>query len=131
MIRILEALIKQARDGISEAIINEKDMRMSVNNFITEFRCVSLSVPRQTGKTTALRELSSRSSAVLVTRREFNYRKEYDRLIGCKIPKGLKYSMILIDEAVKLPEDMLVYIDFLYSRNMLTEDFVVVMVGTK
>ena len=123
---------------LKELIANIK--RINSNNATIDInaRTIVLSMPRRTGKTTALRRLAHEYSTLVFTAHPLAD-KDYsstaysslDSLINSTRgtrSKGLKYSIILIDEEMYINLPLLVV--HLCQCNMLEQNYAILKIGT-
>jgi len=141
---LLNSLIKVAR----KSDVKEQDFFMNAESVIREFRTVSLGLPRQTGKTTALIELYRSAPSLFVTRNAPMRSIMEDSGVSChtidelrQISHGkqliVQYPLhyMLLDECLHVEAESKRHIfdvaaDLWRRRQVDKERFVVVIVGT-
>jgi len=111
----------------------------SFSSYVREFRTIGLTLPRQVGKTTIIRQLSDRFSSLTIAKNTRIAKDINDATFpvatlipsfrGIRIPRGLKYQCVLIDEYDFFTEEekRSVYevIEQLRSREALMDNFFV------
>lgn len=149
----IEDLVKNSLQIVinPESHKNFKDHCVGYSHFVREFKTLGLSVPRRSGKTEYLLQHNRRNSSLLFfmnlamisNYRNINFRdgiytfSEIETLKYKNIGKrmdGLKYDCFLIDEPCYMTarhlSEFWEYIDVCKARDLLTEDFYVLSLGT-
>lgn len=150
----IETLHKTSLGMIRERPLEKYLDFMGFVRFITEFRTITIGLPRQCGKTKYLLELKEQTSSLMfVPNRptaEYCYKLDqpgnrsnivsFDNMDSIQRQlrgfgsMGLKYSAFLIDEYSYMREDHLRdlknLLNELKSKDMLTEDFYMLRLGT-
>lgn len=131
----LEKLVDEAIQSIP-APDKSLDEFLGSLAYIKSFRTLILSVPRRSGKTTLLKRLASKKSALLIEKYGFPESrletiKQGNKFRGIKSPLNLKYNYILLDEYVDIPDILWELVSELKLCNMVSDDLVVLALGTK
>lgn len=131
----LEKLVNEAIQSVSPPNKHLEEF-LSYLDYIKSFRTLILSVPRRSGKTDLLKQLASKKSALLIEK----YGPPESRLEAIKYgykfrdirsPLNLKYNYILLDEYVDIPDTLWELISELKLRDMVSDDLIVLALGTR
>lgn len=129
-------MIKQLIDTLLEDMHRNAGAarHLSFEDYIREFRTISLGLPRRSGKTTMCKEHAKNTSSYYFSEQysssRFNAATEFPKLYGTK-GTGMKLDCIILEEYNK--EFPYMFSDFLAElkcRDMLKPEFYVLMIGT-
>lgn len=102
---------------------------LSFFQIVGEYKMLGIRLPRQTGKTTAIKEFAKGKSALVVSglHGSSDLTRNYRGLRSA----GLKYQYVIIDEIGRFTEEQIFsHICDLKTSDLLTDDFKVIVVGT-